>query len=307
MIISLKRLDLLPQRPSIVTWGIFDGVHIGHQRVIAEVVNWANSIDAISVLLTFDQHPENLLYGRSIPWLLRLEKRLDIIESLGIKYVVLAPFTLKFARTQAETFIKQMIVERLRGRGIVLGFDPSFGKDRKGDLRMLEELAMGLRIEIRTCQPEMFGKRVVSSSLIRELIQKGYLDEAVFLLTRPVNVSGRVVIGDKRGRSLGFPTANIDVTHHVIPPGGVYACEVHLDGRDYLGVTNIGKRPTFYRGKDKDVLETHILGIDDRDLYGKLVDIDFLFKIRGERRFKGPKELRDQIAADISALIYSGR
>ncbi|OHB70737.1 MAG: riboflavin biosynthesis protein RibF [Planctomycetes bacterium RBG_16_43_13] len=287
---------------SIVSWGVFDGVHRGHRKVIEQVVEWAKSTKLTPIIVTFDRHPQEVLYNKSVPLLIPIKQRIELIQNLGVEYCIVIPFTEDFASNTAEEFVRDIVVGKLKANGIVLGFDSMFGKDREGNFELLRSIADKLKVGVRSCEPEQFNGRPVSSSLIRELISNGRLDDAKELLGRQVSVVGTVISGDGRGKGLGFPTANIMPLHSIRPPTGVYGAEVVVDGKKFYGVTNIGKRPTFHVKYVNDVVEIHILDFSDSDIYGKEIEIRILFKIRDEKKFASSTELAKQIKRDITVL-----
>jgi riboflavin kinase/FMN adenylyltransferase len=298
----LSGLESLPDpglRSPIVTWGVFDGVHRGHRRVIEQVLTWARAEGVSSAIVTFDRHPEEVLRGRKVPLVTPLGERLRLIGALGVDFCVVLNFTVEFSRTSAEEFIRGIVAGRMGAKGIVLGHDSRFGRDRTGDLDFLTRLGRDVGLEVRHSEPEIFLGRPVSSSLIREAIFAGKLDDAKFLLGRPPSVIGTVVRGDRRGTTLGFPTANLELHHAVRPPTGVYAAEVPLDGRTYRAVVNIGTRPTFQKN-GAETIEVHLLDYAGGDLYGRVAEVRFLARIRDEKKFDGADALKRQITADIA-------
>jgi riboflavin kinase/FMN adenylyltransferase len=297
----LSGLEALPDprlRSPIVTWGVFDGVHRGHRRVLSTVLGWARAEGVSSALVTFDRHPAEVLRGAAVPLVSPLAERLRLIGELGIDFVLVLNFTREFSRTPAEEFVRDIVAGRMKARGVVLGHDSRFGRDRAGDLSTLERVSREVGLEARRCDPETRDGRPISSSLVREAIFGGNLDEAAFLLGRPPSVHGTVVRGDRRGTALGFPTANLELHHAVRPPPGVYAAEVPVDGRLYRAVVNIGTRPTF-KGEGAETLEAHLLDYPGGDLYGRALEVRFLRRIRDERKFESVDALKAQIRADI--------
>jgi riboflavin kinase/FMN adenylyltransferase len=300
----LSGLEALPDprlMGSVVTWGVFDGVHRGHRRVLETLRNWAREISAPSVAITFDRPPSEVLTGKPVPLLVPLEERLRRIGDTGVDFALVIAFTPEFARLGADDFARDVVAGRLRARGIVLGHDSRFGRGREGDLDLLTRLGRDLGIEVRRCAPELHQGKPVSSSLIREAVAAGRLEEATLLLGRAPSVTGTVVRGDRRGTRLGFPTANIPLGRVVHPPAGVYAVEASLEGRVYRGVANLGTRPTFEAG-GREVLEVHFLDYPGGDLYGRVVEVRFLRRLREERRFDNAEALRRQIQADIESV-----
>jgi riboflavin kinase/FMN adenylyltransferase len=305
----LSGLESLPDpglRSPIVTWGVFDGVHRGHRRVLSQVLQWAREEGVSSALVTFDRHPEEVLRGRKVPLVTPLGERLRLIGNLGIDFCIVLNFTLEFSKISAEEFIRGIVAGKMGAKGIVLGHDSRFGKDRAGDIDFLTRLGREVGLQVRHSDPEIFEGKPVSSSLIREAVLAGRLDQATYLLGRPPAVYGTVARGDRRGSALGFPTANLELHHAVRPPGGVYAAEVPLDGQVYRAVVNIGTRPTF-RSNGAEVIEAHLLDYEGGDLYGRNLEVRFLGRIRDEKKFDGPDSLKRQIAADIQVARGIGR
>jgi len=283
----LSGLESLPEprlRSPIVTWGVFDGVHRGHRTVLSRVLGWARREGVSSALVTFDRHPEEVLRGTKVPMVTPLGERLKLLDELGLDFCLVLNFTLEFSRTTAEQFIRDLVAGRMAAKGIVLGHDSRFGKDRAGDLDFLTRLGREVGLEVDHAEPELFEGRPVSS---------------------PPAVYGTVVRGDRRGGTLGFPTANLELHHAVRPPTGVYAASVPLDGRLYRAVVNIGTRPTFRR-EGVEVIEAHLLDYPGGDLYGRNLEVRFLARIRDERKFDGPESLKRQIAADIQVARAIG-
>jgi riboflavin kinase / FMN adenylyltransferase len=302
----LSGLESLPDprlRSPIVTWGVFDGVHRGHCRVIEQVLTWARAEGVSSAVTTFDRHPEEVLRGMKVPLVTPLGERLHLIGELGVDFCIVLNFTLDFSKTSADEFIRGIVAGRMGAKGIVLGHDSRFGRDRAGDLDFLSRLGRDVGLEVRRSEPEIFQGRPVSSSLIREAIFAGRLADATFLLGRPPSVIGTVVRGERRGTALGFPTANLELHHAVRPPTGVYAAEVPLGGRVHRAVVNIGTRPTF-RQNGGETIEVHLLDYAGGDLYGRIVEVRFLSRIRDEKKFDGPEALKRQISADIETARH---
>jgi len=304
----LSGLESLPDprlRSPIVTWGVFDGVHRGHRLVIEQVLSWARAEGVSSAVVTFDRHPEEVLRGNKVPLVTPLGERLRLIGALGVDFCVVLNFTLDFSKTSADEFIRGIVAGRMAAKGIVLGHDSRFGRDRAGDLDFLTRLGRDVGLEVRHSDPEIFQGRPVSSSLIREAIFAGRLEDATYLLGRPPSVIGTVVRGQRRGTKLGFPTANLELHHAVRPPPGVYAAEVPLEGRVYRAVVNIGTRPTF-QAAGAETIEAHLLDYAGGDLYGRVAEVRFLSRIRDEKKFEGPEALKRQITADIDVARRLG-
>lgn len=297
----LRGLESLPDprlRGAAVTWGVFDGVHRGHRKVLARLL----VLGSPAVVVTFDRHPAEVLYGKDVPLVVPLEERLRLIGACGVPYVLLLPFTREFSETAAERFVRDVVVGRIGARAILLGHDSHFGKDRRGDFELLSSLGGDLGIAVEACEPELREGRPISSSGIRQSIAEGRLAEAADMLGRPVTLWGTVVRGDRRGSTLGFPTANLDTGRQVRPPRGVYAVEAVLDGRLFAGVANLGRRPTFHAEGAPELLEVHLLDYDGGDLYGRALEVRFRYRVRDEKKFSGPAEIRRQIEADVAAV-----
>ncbi len=284
----------------VVTWGVFDGVHLGHKDVLALVATEASRRKASSVVITFDRHPATILYDKDVPLLVDLRERLQLIESCGIDYCILIRFTKKFASTTAQDFIEGIIMNKLKASCVVLGYDSRFGHDREGDVKLLN--SFNKRLETIKCDVALYKGRPFSSSLIRELLSKGHVEEVPTILGRSYSISGRVVQGDSRGKSIGYPTANIETKAKVIPPTGVYAVSVILGNKTKKGVANIGFRPTF-GAATKQIVEVYIIDYKGPDFYGKKIKIEFLFRLRDEKRFNNAEELKQQISQDIQFAL----
>lgn len=288
-------------RDPVLAIGIFDGIHIGHRRVLARVLNLRGARRDRAVL-TFDPHPAAVLRpDRSPPRIMSLEHRIRILESVGLDAVIVVRFTAHIASMSPEDFIQKVIVP-MKARDIFVGENFCFGKSKSGNTDEFKRLGRSYGINVGVVRPVKNGSRIVSSTRVRKLITSGRLKEAEKLLKRPVSVLGTVVGGDKRGKSLGVPTANIDPHHEVVPPGGVYAVKVD-DGRSLRdGVLNIGYRPTFYDKKVRTVreplIEVHIMDFD-RELYGRSLEIFFIKKLRSEKRFRTQKNLVRAIGSDM--------
>ncbi len=297
----LRGLESLPDprlKNSWVTWGVFDGVHRGHQRVVQKLLSLSG--ENPSVLITFDRHPAEVLRGVPVPLVVSLEERLRLIDLLGVDFLLLLSFTKAFAETTAEDFIRSIVVEGLGASGILLGHDSHFGKGRKGDFGYLEQLGKDIGIPVESCQPKERDGRPMSSTLIRERVAGGEMQESAKLLGRPFCLQGVVVPGDRRGTELGFPTANLELGKTLVPPFGVYAVDAVVEGKTYRGAANLGSRPTFYEEGAKPLLEVHLLDYEGGDLYGRRMEVQFLRRIRDELKFDTVAELKDKMLSDIA-------
>ena len=283
----------------VVTLGVFDGVHSGHQRVIQKTIDLANKKNGESINLTFDRHPKSVLSQTQQSCITSLEHRLVLFEQLGVDISVVLEFDKKIAEISAEDFIIKILHEWLGAKVIVLGFNCSFGKGRRGNASMVRDYAEKYGFEVVTCDPLEFEGEITSSTTIRKHIIQGNLQKAKGMLGRRVSVFGTVIKGSGRGKGLGFPTANLNLHHEIKPPSGVYATKVFLEGREYKAITNIGTCPTFGEStrNDEPVVEVHIIGFDE-SIYGKDLEVQFLFKLREETRFESADELKLQLERD---------
>ncbi len=291
----------------VVTIGMFDGVHRGHQKIIECIKHHARTNNGESVVITFDRHPKTTIENRTPSFITSLEHRLALLERLGVDYTIVLPFDQKLAQMTAEDFICEIMVSWLGVKCIVLGFNCHFGKDRKGDITLVRKLTDKYDFEVHECQPEIYRGQVISSTAIRQAILNGELEKAEAMLGRPVSILGTVVKKSGRGRTLGYPTANLDLHHEVRPPRGVYGTKVRWAEQDYLALTNIGLRPTFARepftSEDETLeIEVHILDLQE-SLYGQNLEVQFLFKIRDEMPFKTAEELKARIEKDKEILL----
>ena len=287
----------------VVTLGVFDGVHKGHSAVIEKTINWAKEMNGKSIVITFNNSPKVVLGKRPSSIITSIEHRLNIFRKMGVDTTIILQFNDDIANIKAEDFIKNIINDWLKVRGVVLGCDCSFGKDCKGNQNTFLEYAKSYGFEVRCCESVNFNGKRISSTLIRETILNGDLDRAESMQGRPVSGYGTVVSGSGRGSKVLFPTANVDLHHEVLPPHGVYGTVVWLKGVKYHAITNVGIRPTFESetGEKSSSLETvvevHILDFDE-SIYGMDLEVQFLLKIRDEKKFDGVEELKKQILYD---------
>lgn len=296
---GLRRLGRCA-RGSVVTVGVFDGVHAGHRKIIGRAVRLARELGLASVVVTFDPHPATVLRAHAaVPRLVSLAHRIRLIAELGVDTVVVIRFTPAFARTGAEAFVRRVLAGRLRARVIVASEKFYFGRGASAGIGALQEIATRNGIAVRTVPVARTLGRVIGSSLVRDLIGRGDLRGAQRCLGRPVSVLGTVVRGSRLGRTFGYPTANINPHHEVVPPSGVYAVQARIGRRSYRGILNIGVRPTFYGSRDcEPEIECHIFGFRG-NIYGRDLEVLFLKKLREEVKFKNSQELVAQIRRDI--------
>ncbi len=290
---------------TVLTTGAFDGVHVGHQTVIREVQRRAAEQGVASAVVTFDTHPALVVRPESAPKLLtRLPRKLELLEELGVDVVYVIEFDENRAATTAAEFVQQVFVDRLHAREILVGSDFHFGKGREGTVAFLAEAGanLGFTVEgLELIRHEDDATEPVSSTAIRRALIGGEVEQAMAMLGRPFEIWGEVVQGDQRGRTIGFPTANVVLPEEMArPANGVYACtHVLPDGTVAPAAVNVGVRPTFYENADAAVLEAHVLDFEG-DLYGSRARVQFHHFLRSERRFNGIDELKEQLDTDIA-------
>ena len=283
---------------SCATIGNFDGVHLGHQKLIARVRDRARILKISSVVITFDPHPLRVLVDKKTPPFITLtEQKLELISKLEVDYVLCIKFTKDLAALKPEEFVQKYLVNGLKLKELIIGYDYAFGKGRRGNFELLNKLGEKFGFAVEQLSPVMVDGAIVSSTRIRDMVQAGMVWEARKLLGRFYRVQGKVITGQKRGGPLlGFPTANICLKDELFPKTGVYAVWVEVLGQVYPGVANIGYNPTF--GNDYLSVEAHILNFK-QNIYGQDIRVHFVQRLRSEKKFSGLDELKKQIKADI--------
>ena len=294
-------------RPTVLTLGVFDGLHMGHQKIMKTVVKRAKLIKASSTAITFDPHPRSVLYPKNAPPLLQtLDQRLAYFEALGIEQSIVIRFNKGFANQNAEIFLREIVHERLQAKEVYLGHGFAFGKNRHGNIELLTKKGKELGFYADEVKEVRLRGRRISSSQIRQLLKDGKVNSARRMLGRPYGVEGLIIRGDRRGNKIGFPTANLKPQNRVIPKIGVYATATLIEGAWRRGVTNVGVRPTFKKEATPSI-ETYIFNFQG-DLYGDVLRVRFLHRIRDERKFAGSEEIKAQIDKDAKiALDYFSR
>jgi riboflavin kinase/FMN adenylyltransferase len=296
-----------PQQDTLLSVGVFDGVHLGHQRLLTHLRDEAKSKSWLSGVVTFKSHPEVVLTGENkLLWLNDLETRVTLLRSLGIDIVVALPFSSELARLTARRFV-QLLQQHLKMRGLIIGPDFALGRNREGDAEKLRILGQEMGFSVEVIPEVVIDGYVVSSSTIRQALAEGDMKKVEKLIGRLFSLSGQVVSGDKRGRALGFPTANLDIKPgQALPGDGVYATISHTDDDFLPSVTNIGVRPTF--GGSKRLVETYILDFEG-NLLGKRLTIDLVDKLRDEERFDTVEKLKAQMRKDVKQArqVLNGR
>ena len=279
--------------------GVFDGVHLGHQAVISTSTSHAGSADGTPVVITFDPHPLKVLRPRNAPHLLTAtQHKIALIRDLGVEHLLVINFNKKFAATPPENFIEQLVIHSRPLREICVGHEWSFGKDRRGNLDLLKKLGAQFDFDVVGIPPVKVNGAVVSSTAIRQAVEKGDFAKAAAMLGRDYTILGTVKAGDKLGKKLGYPTANLSAHSEQFPPNGVYLVEARIQGVFYHGVVNLGYRPTISSGKSERVLEIYLLDFD-RDIYGENVEVRFVRYLRPERKFDSLEALVGQIELDV--------
>ncbi len=292
-------LQAINERPTILTIGVFDGIHLGHQHLIASAVRRAQAIGAQSAVLTFDPHPDAVLHPeRPRLALASVAERIERIEGLGVDLLIVMPFDEQVRGLSAHEYMRR-ICEAVALRELHIGWDFALGRKREGDLARLRELGQSFGYTVHPVDPLLVAGTPVSSSRVRQALEAGEVAEAARLLGRPFSIRGAVVQGDQRGRTIGFPTANIaHEEHHALPANGVYVCSTHVRGEQYGAVTNIGVRPTF--NGIRRTVEAYLLDFTG-DLYGETLELAFHERLRSEQKFNGIQELIAQIGRDTAS------
>ncbi len=295
--------DIQPDRQSVVTTGTFDGVHLGHQAIVSYLVQRAHEVGGVPTVVTFDPHPREVLRGQPVPLLTTLDERADLLEGLGVERFVVLPFSRDLSLLEPEDYVADVLVGRVGMREIVIGYDHRFGRKARGDRTLLEALAPAHAFSVDVIPEQIAGDVTVSSTEIRRsLLENGDAQRAAALLGRPYRITGTVVRGDQRGRTIGYPTANVQPTapRKLVPRTGVYAVRVTLpDGERVRGMMNVGRRPTF-AADGATTVEVHLLDVE-ADLYGRTLAVDLVARLRDEQRFDGVDALVAQLGRDRDA------
>lgn len=295
----IKGLRHLPSfsRDCVVAIGNFDGIHLGHQKILQNLVREARKHSLFSLVLTFSPHPGKVLGSGKVKMLQTLDQRLSEIDKYGVQYAVILPFNQKFANITAEKFVRTIVIQKLKAKEVIVGENFRFGQNREGDISKLKALAAEFNLKVQSIPPVAKENHVVSSSLIRKFLEQGNPEKANDLIGRPYEIEGTVIKGKSRGKHLGFPTANIYPLNEIIPTG-VFISEVGIRSKLWPAVTHVGSKPTF---NDKDIhIESYIMDFEN-DLYGERIRILFLRKIRDEKKFETPEALSLQIKKDLES------
>ena len=291
--------DLNNNRKVCLAIGMFDGVHLGHQKVLQNAINAASKSDSISVAVTFDQHPANIISPKNAPSLIQTQaQRNRSIELLGVDAILIIKFNEAFSRKTGKSFIQELAQGFGSIHSISVGNDFMFGHNRDGNFQLLQKLSQELNFLTYGLQPVKLNGQIVSSTRIRSALVNGKIDDAKQMLGRKFSIEGPVVKGDGKGREIGFPTANIDTKNLILPPNGVYASYTKFNGKTHKALLNIGVRPTIKKPNPSIQVEAHILKFNE-NIYDQVIDIELIDKLRNEMKFESIEELKKQISCDI--------
>jgi len=292
--------DFYAQNP-VLTVGTFDGVHLGHRKIISRLRDLATQINGESVIFTFDPHPRKIIAPdeTNLRLLTTLDEKIELFAKAGIDHLIIYPFTPEFAQLTYEEFVEQILVGQIHTKSLVVGYDHKFGKGRQGDFEFLKNCADRLGFQIEKLDVLLMNESNISSTKIREAIQVGDFDTANACLGYSFTLHGTVVEGQKLGRQIQFPTANIEASDpdKIIPGYGVYAVEAKVLNQTYRGMLNIGSRPTVNSNADHRSIEVYLLDFD-MDIYGEHLELTFFRKLREEQKFGSLDELKEQLAKD---------
>jgi riboflavin kinase/FMN adenylyltransferase len=290
----------------VLTIGNFDGLHLGHRAIMETVISRARDLGGEAVVYTFEPHPRKVIQPGRAPWLLiTLDQKLELLEGLGVDVTIVEHFDESFRRVEPETFVTEYIHERIRPVEVYVGYDFHYGRDREGSMRLLTERGPLLGFAVTIIPEVKVGDHDVNSTRIRDLLGVGDVEEVRELLGRSFSIRGAVVEGARRGRTIGFPTANLSPENEVLPAAGVYAGELRFidDGEPeqdtrHPVVTNVGVRPTFRDGQGL-LAEAHLIDFE-AEIYGRRVELGFSHRLRAEQKFPNTDALREQIAKDVA-------
>jgi len=297
-----------PNQGTVVTVGEYDGVHRGHRAVISEMHRMAAEMGCQTAVVTFDVHPASIVRPESAPLLVTdLELKLELLAETGVDYTLVVHFDEERSKEPPEHFVRTVLMDCLRVKAVVVGADFHFGHQRRGNVALLERMGVehGWRVYGLPLVKQMTGEGdVISSTAIRRALDEGDVETAQRFLGRPFEIRGKVVAGDRRGRAIGFPTANVPTPPNIlIPADGVYAAWYDRpDGSVHAAAVNIGKRPTFYEQAERSLVEAHLIGFRG-DLYDEQARIRFASRLRGEQRFDGVEALAEQLKRDVEEAL----
>ena len=307
MQIEEELAELSPEKDMLLTIGVFDGVHLGHQYLISQLTEHTRRQNLLSGVVTFRQHPREVLSPQTkLPYLTSLAEKVSLLKNEGVDAVITLSFTRELARLSVRQFVS-LLKKYLRMRGLIIGPDFALGRNREGNADTLRKLGQDMSFRVTVIPPVRVNDEMVSSTAIRDALADGDMKKVASLIGRSFSLQGRVTTGVGRGSELGFPTTNLDIDpKQALPAEGVYATWAHIDDKAYQSMTNIGRRPTF--GGNGRTVETYILNYQG-NLYGRELKIDIVERLRGEKRFDTVEELKKQIAEDVKQgkAILDGR
>jgi len=299
--------QFLPPKETLLTIGVFDGVHLGHKFLISKLVSLAAQQNLLSCVITFRQHPRDLLSPKTkLLYLSTLPEREQLLKNEGVDIVVALSFNRELAKLSARQFVS-LLQKHLKMRGLVIGPDFTLGRDREGDAALLRSLGEEMGFSVTIVAPKTIDGEVASSTVIRQALADGNMEKVTHLLGRPFSVLGKVTHGEHRGTGIGFPTVNLTVDAKMaLPPDGVYATRAYIGEDEFQAMTNIGRRPTFGDNKER-TIESFILNYN-QEIYDKEVKIEIIQRLRDEKHFDSIDELKTQIAEDVkrgTAILYT--
>lgn len=302
-----RDLNSFQAKNPVLTVGTFDGVHLGHRKILARLCDLACGMNGESVIFTFDPHPRKVVAPdeSSLRILTTLDEKIELFEQSGIDHLIIYPFTPEFAQLSYEQFVEQILVGQIHTKYLVVGYDHKFGKNRQGDFEFLKNCATRLGFQIEKMDVLLMNSTHISSTKIREAIQQGDFETANACLGYPFMLHGTVVEGQKLGRKIQFPTANVAASdpEKIIPGYGVYAVKVKVQGQANLGMLNIGSRPTVNNNADHRSIEVHIFNFE-ADIYDLPIELMFFKKLREEQKFPSIEMLKDQLAKDKADTLF---
>ena len=297
-ITSIEKIDTIKE--SVVTIGNFDGIHNGHQVLIVKATEYPKKNNVISTVFTFNNHPVNYFKPNSIKNIITNNDKIKILKTMGVDYIINIPFDEYMTKISGYDFVKDILIDKLGAKKIIVGHDFTFARNKEGNIDLLKELSKKNGFLLEIVNPVKIDDIRISSSYIRKLILDGKVEDARKYLGRNYKLSGEVIHSKKLGRTIGFPTANISIDENIIiPKVGIYATKVYVNGTIYYGATNVGYNPTVNGNKLS--IETNILEFND-DIYGKIITIEFLERIRDEKKFNGIEELKEQLQKDTKYI-----
>ncbi|OGF45416.1 MAG: riboflavin biosynthesis protein RibF [Candidatus Firestonebacteria bacterium RIFOXYC2_FULL_39_67] len=297
-ITSLKHLPNI--QASVVTLGVFDGVHLAHRKIIKKTIAEAKHLKAKSIVITFEKHPKKTTHKKAPLILTTTTKKIDLIRKLGVDILVLVDFNKKFASIPARSFIENILVRKLKVRKVVVGHDYGFGKGKEGNAKLLKNEGKRFGFKTLVTAPVLINNKIISSTRIRSAVRSGDISTAKKYLGRDYSVIGKVEQGKKLGRTFGFPTANLNCFNEVVPKEGVYAVRIRMNGKNYKGACSITS-PTFDRPDKPAKPEVFIFNFK-KNIYNKVMEVYFIKKIRGSRKFNNIPALVKQINRDIAVI-----